>query len=77
MVAPGDEVVGVAVRCPACACTSVNLVTCEHVDVPFYNDREIAVVEHIFASDEAATLDAFREELGSSSFDARVRRLAA
>jgi hypothetical protein len=47
------------------------------VDVPFYNDREIAVVEHIFASDEAATLDAFREELGSSSFDARVRRLAA
>jgi len=77
MVAPGDEGVGVVVRCPGCSRTSVNLVTCNHVDVPFYNDERIAVVEHIFVSDEVATLDAFREELGSSSFDARARRLTA
>lgn len=77
MVAPGDEGVGVVVRCPGCSRTSVNLVTCDHLDVPFYNDERIAVVEHIFVSDEVATLDAFREELGSSSFDARARRLAA
>jgi hypothetical protein len=77
LLSPGQEAVGLAVRCPDCGRTSVNLVTRDHVDVPFYNDERVAVVEHVFASDAAATLDAFREELGSSSFDARLRRLAA
>jgi hypothetical protein len=63
--------VGVAVRCPVCARTSVNLVTKEHVDVPFHNDREIGVVPHVFSGDAAATVDAFRAELYSSAFDAR------
>jgi hypothetical protein len=35
------------------------------------------VVEHIFASDGNQTLEAFREELSSGSFDARRRDLAA
>ena len=52
---------------------SVNLVTREHVDVPFHNDREIGVVRHHFAPDASATLGAFQAELYSSSFD--VRRL--
>jgi hypothetical protein len=77
LLAPGAESVGVAVRCPACERTSVNLVTHAHVDVPFHNDAEVTVIEHLFASDRAETLDAFREELDSSSFDARRRRLAA
>lgn len=77
ILSPGDEGVGVAVRCPACDRTSVNLVSREHVDVPFYNDARIAVVEHIFASDREETLEAFREELRSSYFDARRRHLAA
>jgi hypothetical protein len=77
MLAPGGSGVGVAVRCPSCARTSVNLVSHEHVDVPFYNDSHIAVVEHIFASDGNQTLEAFREELSSGSFDARRRDLAA
>ena len=63
--------VGVAVRCPVCARTSVNLVTKEHVDVPFHNDREIGVVPHVFSADAAATVDAFHAELYSSAFDAR------
>ena len=45
--------------------------------MPFYNDPRVVVVEHLFAYDRAATLEAFRDELDSASFDARVRRLAA
>jgi hypothetical protein len=77
VLAAGEERVGLAVECPACARTSVNLVTHRHVDVPFYNDSEVDVVEHIFAGDRARTLEAFRAELDSGAFDARRRDLAA
>ena len=50
---------------------SVNLVSRGHVDVPFVNDREIGVVEHLFEDDAAATVEEFRAELESESFDAR------
>jgi hypothetical protein len=49
----------------------VNLVSNEHVDVPWHNDPEVGVVEHLFADDLERTIDAFREELYSSRFDAR------
>ena len=71
VLAPGDGSVGVAVRCPACARTSVNLVSTSHVDLPFWNDLEVGVVEHVFADDAARTVEAFRAELYSSRFDAR------
>ncbi|MBA2537201.1 MAG: hypothetical protein H0V20_07200 [Actinobacteria bacterium] len=76
-LAPAAEQVGVAVRCPTCARMSVNVVSSRHVDEPFYSDARVAVVEHIFAHDEEATVAAFREELESGSFDARRRDLAA
>ncbi len=63
--------VGVAVRCPVCTKVSVNLVSRQHVDVPFVNDREVGVVEHLFEEDAVATLDEFRAELHSGFFDAR------
>jgi hypothetical protein len=66
-----DGTVGLAVRCPSCRRLSLNLVSHPHVDVPFHNDREIGVVEHLFAADALATLDEFRAELWSASFDAR------
>lgn len=66
--------VGLAVRCPSCRRLSLNLVSHPHVDVPFHNDREVGVVEHMFAEDGLATLEEFRAELWSASFD--VRRLA-
>jgi hypothetical protein len=72
----GDEL-GLAVECPACAHTTVNVVSPEHVDVPFYNDRHVGVVEHIFAADQELSLAAFRAELLSSAFDAGRRELAA
>jgi len=71
VLAPGDGRLGLAVHCPACECTSVNLVTHEHVDVPFHNDREVGVVEHVFTGDVHATVEEFRAELWSSAFDAR------
>lgn len=77
LLAPGGGAIGVAVRCAACERTSVNLVSEPHVDVPFYNDREVRVVEHVFPADGERTLAAFHEELWSSSFDAARRDLAA
>jgi hypothetical protein len=71
LLAPGDGTLGLAVRCPACARTSVNVVSHDHVDVPFHNDREVGVVEHLFADDLHATVEEFRAELWSARFDAR------
>ena len=71
VLAPGDGSVGVAVLCPACGRTSVNLVSRPHLDLPFFNDSEVGVVAHVFAADAALTLEAFQAELYSTSFDAR------
>src|SRR5437867_10548969 len=73
LLAPGTPSgsVGIAVRCPACARTSINLVSPEHVDLPFFNDGEIGVVEHVFADDASTALEDFRSELYSADFDAR------
>jgi hypothetical protein len=71
LLAPGDRSLGLAVRCPVCGRLSVNLVSHEHVDLPFHNDREIAVVEHVFSDDALDTIATFRAQLWSSSFDAR------
>jgi hypothetical protein len=77
LLAGGGDELGLAVECPACAHTSVNVVSREHVDVPFYNDRRVGVVEHIFARDQERALAAFRDELFSGAFDAGRRDLAA
>ena len=67
LLAPGDGSLGLAVRCPACGRVSVNLVSQEHVDLPFHNDPEIGVIPHVFAGDVAD----FRGEFDSGRFDAR------
>src|SRR5258706_6311905 len=69
LLTPGDGALGLAVRCPACRRLSVNLVSPEHVDLPFHNDRQGGVVEHPFRDDALATLEEFRTELLSSSVD--------
>lgn len=71
LLTAADATVGLAVRCPSCRRLSLNLVSRPHVDVPFHNDRQIGVVEHMFAEDRLATLEEFRAELWSASFDAR------
>src|SRR4029079_63729 len=71
LLAPGDGSLGLAVRCPTCHRTSVNLVSHEHVDLPFHNDPKVGVVEHVFSDDLARTFEDFRAELYSASFDTR------
>jgi hypothetical protein len=75
LLAPGEwmhgGVLGLAVRCPSCGGLSVNLVSHRHIDVPFHNDAEVAVVDHVFAADALATVEAFQAELYSGTFDAR------
>jgi hypothetical protein len=63
--------VGLAVRCPVCGRTSINLVSEQHVDLPFHNDAEIGVVDHVFEADAARLAEEFAAELDSAHFDAR------
>jgi hypothetical protein len=73
LLAPGTAggSLGVAVRCPACAGVSINLVSTPHVDLPFHNDRQIGVVNHIFEADAERLVEDFHTELYSNRFDAR------
>ena len=71
LIAPGDGLLGVAVRCPVCSAVSVNLVTPEHLDVPFRNDTCVGVVSHVFPDDALRAVEAFRLELQSARFDER------
>jgi hypothetical protein len=71
LLTAAEGTVGLAVRCPSCRRLSLNLVSQPHVDVPFHNDHEVGVVEHMFAEDALTTLEAFQAELWSTAFDAR------
>ena len=77
IVAPGGGRMVVAVRCPACHQTSVNLVSQEHVDVPFYSDREVEVIEHVFARGGEEQVAGLADELASGEYGASRRELAA
>jgi hypothetical protein len=70
LLAASDRV-AVAVRCPACARMSVNLVSHEHLDLPFVNDSEIGVVAHVFHADAWDLAEEFRAFLSSGDFDSR------
>ncbi len=71
LIAPGGQAFGLAVQCPACSSVSVNLVTREHVDIPFCNDSKVGVVAHVFTRDVLRALADFRAELDSATFDER------
>ena len=77
LLAPGERRgrLGVAVRCPACDQVSLNLVSHEHVDLPFHHDDAVGVVEHVFADDALRTIERFRDELYSAGFDSRRLQL--
>jgi hypothetical protein len=77
LLAPSRERLALAARCPACGRTSVNLVSHEHVDVPFYSDREVDVIEQLFPLDAEAELVPLAEELVGGAFATGPRRLAA
>ena len=75
MLAGRGEGVGLAVRCPVCGTVSINLVSAQHLDVPFHNDREVGVVAHVFEHDAERVVEQFVEELYSAGFDNRRLRL--
>jgi hypothetical protein len=77
LLAPGatrDATIGLAVRCPVCNSLTINVVSEPHVDVPFWNDAHVGVVEHVFGGDALRTIAEFHSELHSATFD--ERRLA-
>jgi hypothetical protein len=71
VLAPSERSVGVAVRCPVCGAVSVNLVSREHVDIPFWNDARVGVVEHTFEANGLRAIEEFRAQLQSAQFDER------
>ncbi len=71
LLLPGGGTLGVAVRCPVCGSVSINVVSRAHVDVPFRNDPRIGVVECVFAADVLRTIEQFKVELASATFDER------
>jgi hypothetical protein len=71
LASPGEDWLGLAVRCPSCSTVSVNLVTHAHVDIPFWNDRRVGVVDHVFEEDPLREVAAFRAALDSARFDER------
>lgn len=77
LIAPGDRLFGVAITCPVCGSVSVNVVSQEHVDIPFWNDARVGVVAHVFGADAARTVAEFRAELSSARFDERRLELDA
>jgi hypothetical protein len=71
LIAPGGDAIGVAVCCPACSAVSVNIVSADHLDVPFRNDPRVGVVSHVFRDDALREVERFRAELRSARFDER------
>jgi hypothetical protein len=63
--------VGVAVHCPVCGTVSINIVSREHVDVPFASDREVGVVDRVFTDDALVKHDELCAELQASVLNAR------
>jgi hypothetical protein len=66
----GRGVLGVALLCPRCRTVSLNLVTADHLDVPFYHDRVLRYVRRPFGDGRDLTLERFHEQLHSARFDA-------
>lgn len=63
----------VAVRCPACGRLSVNLVSPDHLDLPFHNDREVGVITQLLDDAPERTAEGLRA--GSASLGLETRRL--
>lgn len=71
LLEPRPDAVAVAVRCPVCDATSVNLVTRSHVDVPFHSDATVGVLARVFDEGSVPTIEGLRTELESAAFDER------
>lgn len=59
----GPQRLGVLVRCWTCARHTVNIVSREHLDVPWHVDRMIGVVDQPFAGEQQSDEERFRHQL--------------
>ena len=59
----GNDRVGVLVRCFSCERHTVNIVSRDHLDVPWHNDAKIAFVAQLFDGDRLAPEERFRHQL--------------
>lgn len=59
----GDERLGVLVRCFSCARHTVNIVSREHLDVPYHHDARIGFVDRVFDGDSLTVEERFRHQL--------------
>lgn len=78
ILSPGvsRDLLALAAGCPACGGISVNIVSSDHVDLPFHHDVNVAVVPHVFAADAVRTMESFRAELYADSFDFKRLQLS-
>lgn len=51
---PDGHRMAVAITCPACARTSANLVSYDHLDIPFYSDDEVEVGGRVYGGGDGA-----------------------
>lgn len=72
MVSPvehsGPERHGVLFRCFTCERMTINLVSRQHLDVPFYNDPSLHYVDRVVGKDRLTTEEAFRHQLDSGRY---------
>jgi hypothetical protein len=62
----GTDRVGVLVRCFTCERHTVNIVTRDHLDVPWHNDEAIGIVAQVFDGDRLEPEERFRHQLEDS-----------
>lgn len=59
----GDGRVGTLVRCATCERHTVNIVSRDHLDVPWHNDAHIAFVAETFDGERVSAAERFRQQL--------------
>jgi hypothetical protein len=64
-------------HCPSCGELSLNVVSEAHLDVPFYHDRVVRLIDRPFLDSRDLTVDHFHERLWSAGFDAERAKLAS
>ena len=64
-------------HCPSCGELSLNVVSEAHLDVPFYHDRVVRLIDRPFVDSRDLTVDDFHERLWSAGFDAERAKLAS
>ncbi|MCW2955170.1 MAG: hypothetical protein JWO69_39 [Thermoleophilia bacterium] len=72
--AHGGNRVGVLVRCFSCQRHTVNIVSTDHLDVPWHNDEAITFIPQVFDRDQLQPEERFRHQLHDATAQTRWLR---